>query len=155
MYIELRDDLSPAELDALDYLFNDRQERPEQWPAHPFFETGDPPEAMGRQDVFPPGAFVSVSWRASEHPGMFSGVHYACPNLKLEWFYNVHLGMMRWLASISSSRGYVGAFKNQDDDEGLPMLFYVYDRKLYAQQVSRGIQLFSVDGDEEYAWPEA
>ena len=154
LYIALRDDLSPVECAALDYLFNDGP-CPAQWPAHAFFQEGGVPERLGRQEGFPAGAFVSAFWRAADHPGMFSGVHYACPNLKMEWFYEVHLALAGWLASLSSARGHVGAFKNQDDDAGLPLLLYVYDRTLYLQVLERGVELLSADTGEAYAWPEA
>jgi hypothetical protein len=149
LYMELRDDLSPLELHTLDYLFNDRADRPGQWPEHEFFALDTPPFQMGGRHTFPEGAYVCASWRASDHPGMFSGIHYTCPNLKSHWFWQYHWYMARWLATLSASSGYVGSFWTQDDGKGLPWIFYVYERRLYMSAVDGTGKLFAGDGGDE------
>lgn len=152
-YIELRDNLSPLELHTLDYLFNERRDPPATWPRHAFFELGAPPYPMGGPNVFPGGAYVSASWRASDHPGMFSGVHFTCPNLKSYWFYEYHLYLAKWLATLSCARGYVGSFKDQGDEKGLPWLFFVYDRQLYMAEMNATVPLVSLETGCVCKWP--
>jgi len=155
LYLALRDDLSPVELQTLDYLFNGRADAPDEWPEHAFLELETAPYPLGGPSVFPPGAYVSASWRASDHPGMFSGLHFVCPNLKMDEFIEYHFHLAQWLATLSSSRGHVGALTNQDDGQGLPWLFYVYDRQLYINIAEPGIALHAADSGDEYPWPDS
>lgn len=152
-YVELRDELSPLELHTLDWLFNDRADRPEQWPDHEFFRLATKPYRLSGNNGFPDGAYVAASWRRSDYPGVFSGVHLTCPNLKLEWFTEYHLSLAKWLASMSTTRGFAGAFKNQDDSDGLPWVLYVYDASLYMHLADTQLRLISVDSNEPYQWP--
>lgn len=152
-YIALRDDLSPVELHTLDYLFNDCPDPPAVWPRHAFFELDAPPYPMAGRDVFPAGACVSASWRSGDHPGMFPGVHYTCPNIESYLFYEYHLYMAKWLATLSSARGYVGSFKDQGDPKGMPWLFFVYERQLYMTETNTSLPLVSLETGCACAWP--
>lgn len=151
-YIELRDDLSLLELHTLDYLFNDRKDPPEQWPDHEYFRLASKPQRMGINNGFPEGAYVSASWRSSDHPGVFSGVHLTIPNIKDYWFYETYMYLAQWLATLSDTRGYVGALKNQDDNEGLPWVLYVYDGRLFMHVADRQTPLQPLDSGEPHQW---
>jgi len=155
LYLALRGDLSRIERDTLDYLFNDREAPPAEWPEHACFHAGSAPHRLGRENAFPPGAYVSASWQASAHPGMFSGLHFTCPNLKLEWFMEYHFSLLQWLATLSAAHGHVGALTNQDDGKGLPWLFFVYNRQLYIHIAEPGMLLNAADSGEEYEWPDS
>lgn len=153
LYMALRDDLSALELQTLDYLFNDRGAAPEAWPEHAFFGLSTAPYSFGKERGFPSGAYVSATWRAIEHPGMFSGLHFTCPNLKLEWFMEYHFYLLQWLATLSASHGHVGALTCQDDGKGLPWLLFVYERQLYIHVAEPGMALNAAESGDEYAWP--
>ncbi|MFP5393878.1 MAG: hypothetical protein ACLGI6_20415 [Gammaproteobacteria bacterium] len=155
LYIELRDDLSALEQHTLAYLFKERPDPPQTWPAHDFFQVPRGPQqlGLGGADGFPPGAYVSAHWRSSEHPGVFSGIHVTCPNLAAGDFYEGFLPMAQWLATLSSPRGYVGAFKNQSDNEGSPWILHVYDGELFLTLFDQNTPLLSADSGEPYRWP--
>lgn len=154
LYIELREDLSTVEMQTLDYLFRDRATPPPTWPDHELFQTRLAPEQIGitGECNFPPGAYVSAHWRSGDFPRMFSGVHFTCPNLKAEDFYEDFLPMSQWLATLSSSRGYVGAFKNQSDNEGSPWILHVYDGELFLTIFDENTPVISAQTGEPYAW---
>lgn len=84
---------------------------------------------------------------------MFSGLHFTHPNLKETAFGNYYLHMMKWLATLSTARGYIGSFTNQDDNVNLPLLFFVFEGELYLTSVEPGAELHSADSQNTYAWP--
>ena len=130
--MDLRRDLSEVEDSALQYLIHGNAGTPTELPTHRFFKDGLPkfPYWYSYRD-FPSGPFVSSIWEhGRDTKGAFKKLCLRLPSQKQEGFYEQFLEFGTWLATLSTSNGFVGSVR-EEGIEKLSALIFIYNCELY------------------------
>jgi hypothetical protein len=132
--IQLRSDITDAELAALRYLVDGEGSPPTDLPDHEYFSGGLPAEFIWQvYRDFKLGNFLSRSWcnRSPEGIILDVGVQLYLPGQKLESVYGDSFALAQWLVSLSASVGCIGSIVCEDDNLGIPTLIFAYKRELH------------------------
>ncbi len=151
--LRLKHDLTVIEISALDYILNGNGGPPTALPKHEFFKNGIPKYLHWQSYMrFPTGSWRSEFWRGVNAPGSSDadevnyGVNLLLPGQKLEGALS-ELPFFCWLATISSSVGYVGAATCEDDSIGMPIfILFIHDQALKISSLSNDIIMESAEG---------
>ncbi|MBC7991271.1 MAG: hypothetical protein H7Y19_17055 [Luteimonas sp.] len=132
--IQLRSDITDAELAAVRYLVDGEGSPPTELPDHEYFSGGLPAESISQvYRDFELGNFLSRSWCNRNPEGIIwdVGVHLYLPGQKLEGVYGDPFALAQWLATLSASVGCIGSIVCEDDNLGIPTLLFAYKRELH------------------------
>ena len=151
--LKLKPNLTTEEVATLEYILNGNGSLPIDLPKHDFFKNGLP-RYFNWQSYkgFPSGSWRSEFWKGIRAPGctldgqMNYGVNLYLPSHKLEGALS-ELPFACWLATISTSIGFVGAVTCEDDWVGMPVfLLFVSDSQLQISAFPKNIEMDSAEG---------
>lgn len=137
--IDLELGLQTDSVAVIDYLLRQTDALPKTLPDHSFFSHGLPSRRFGLTYAsFPSQAYSSLRWRERNTNGdiIRHAIDLLFPSEKLEGIYEECLPFASWLASLSISNGFVGAFHQTDLADFNPTLLFLRDQDLYMGNTS-------------------